>query len=88
MYWKITNLSIKQELPETFFQTLSGSTFQPQNLETNADITITFRDAKNITSLEHFEEQMKSANLIYEGEEFTREEIEKALQQQYPERFI
>jgi len=89
MIWRIQDIKISQSLPQQFINSISGPTYQPQNQETTADITIVFRDFEgSVGSLEDFENQMKSSNLIYEGEEFTRKEIEKALQEIYPERFI
>ncbi len=89
MIWKIQDISISQSMPQQFvMKTLAGPTYQPQNQETTADITITFRDYQGGMTLEDFEEQMKSSNLIYDGEEFNRKEIENALKEMYPERFI
>jgi hypothetical protein len=89
MVWKITDLRISQNLPTAFYQSISGPTYQAQNMETEADISITFRDFDaNISTLEDFEEQMKNSEMVFENNQFNKEEILIALQEQYPERFI
>ena len=89
MFWKITDLRISQNLPNNFYQSISGPTYQAQNMETEADILITFRDFDtNISTLEDFEEQMKNSEMVFENNQFTKEEMLIALQEQYPERFI
>jgi len=90
MIWKITNLTVSQNLPPGFYQSISGNTYQPQNIETDADITITFRnfDINENMGVEEFERQMKMSELEFEGNYFTRDEMLEALQEKYPERFI
>jgi hypothetical protein len=87
MYWKIVDFKVNNFQPQGFYSCLSGGTYQPQNQELEAEITIRFRDL-NVSSVEDIETEMKNSGMIFEGENFSKEEIENALKEIYPERFI
>ena len=88
MIWKIEDISVSNNrIQQHALHSILGSTYSPQNFEATADITIRFRDYDiSVGNIEEFENAMK--NMIINGEKFTPEEIEQALQEKYPERFI
>jgi len=91
MIWCIENITVNNTLAHNpvFIQSISGPTYQPQNQETTADLTIRFRDFDgSIGDIQQLEDAMKSSGLVFEDEKFKYNEVLKALQEVYPERFI
>ena len=89
MDWKITNISLNYNSPST----INGihNSYIINNNTTTADLTIAFDNfeiPEGSDLVSAFEDQMKNKNFIFEGNKFTREDVLKALQEFYPERFI
>ncbi len=85
MIWKIEKIEFIQNLPQEVFNVINP-TSTPLNMETSAEVTIRFRYYNGESSLEAFENEMKTTTI--NGRDFTPEQVEKAIKHFYPEYFI